>query len=231
MELEPSLASELHTGHRRRLLERYIAAGMEAFSDVEVLEFLLSYAISRRDVSPLAHSLLREFGSLYQVFAATPDQLTRVPGVGLRTAALLRFCFDTWGRCENSRHGAAVVFRNMGEIGQFLINKAMGRREETAWLLSMDGKSRLLDCRVLCTGAVNSVNLPFRKLVEAAIMTNATSVVLAHNHFTGSIIPSPEDIRYTRDAADALKMMDVILLDHLIIAGRDYLSMRLSKLL
>ena len=104
-------------------------------------------------------------------------------------------------------------------------------REERAWLLSLDAKCKLIECRELCRGAVNAVNLPFRKLVEAALLANASSVVLAHNHTTGTMIPSLEDVEFTRDARRALQLVDVILNDHFILCDGSYLSMRASHMM
>lgn len=231
MEEEKKRTEELHAGHRKRLLESYLKNGIEAFSDVEVLEFLLGYGIARRDVNPLAHRLLDEFGNLHRVFEAPVSQLTRVPGVGPRSAALIRFAAELWGRCESSRVSKEVVLRSTKDIGRYLLARADGLREERAWLLSLDARCRVIECRELCRGAVNSVNLPYRKLVEAALLANASSVVLAHNHTTGTMIPSLEDLEYTRGAGRALQTVDVVLADHILLGGRSYLSMNASGMM
>lgn len=221
----------IHAGHRQRMLETFLENGLDAFSDVEALEFLLSYAILRRDVNPLAHALLEEFGSLHRVFEAPEAQLERVPGVGPRTAALLRVVFALQGRCEQSRFGKEVYLRSTRDIGKYLLAKASGLREERAWLLSLDAKCKLIECREVCRGSVNAVNLPFRKLVEAALLANASSAVLAHNHTTGAMIPSLQDLEYTRGAARALSMVDVRLNDHMVVGESNYISMRSSGML
>ena len=231
MEAEQKREEAYYLGHRKRLMERFSNAGLGAFSDAEALELLLSYALPRRDVKPLAYRLLEEFGGLHRVFQATPEKLTRIPGIGPRAAALITLSAQLWTRCEEAKLAQGVYFRSIKEIGNYLLLKAADRREEAAWLVCLDAKSKLLDCRLLCTGAVNSVNVPFRKLVETALMANATSVILAHNHTTGTILPSVEDIRYTRDAKDTLHLVDVILADHLILGERGWLSMRDSGML
>lgn len=230
MEAESKTAS-LHEGHRRRMLETYLNNGVNAFSDYEVLEFLLSYALSRRDVNPLAHRLLEEFGDLHRVFSAPISQLQRVAGVGPRTAALLHLVYELWSRCETNRIANQRFLRSTAEIGRYLTARNDGKREERAWLLSLDARCRLLECRELCRGAVNAVNLPYRKVVEAALLANATSVVLAHSHTNGSMLPSREDIEYTRGVRRALELVDVILADHMILSERSYLSMKASSML
>lgn len=228
MKPEREEPAQLHAEHRKRLTEVFLRTGLEGFSDVEALEYLLTFSIPRRDVNPLAHRLLHEFGSLHRVFEAPPAQLTRVAGVGPRTAALIRLTAELWSRSERSRTGGRVRLRSTGELGRYLSALTDGSREERAWLLSLDANCCLLECRELCRGAVNAVNLPFRKLVETALLANASSVVLAHNHTNGNLIPSLADISYTRDAARALALVDVVLADHFVIGGRSYVSMRSS---
>lgn len=224
-------AGSLHEGHRKRMLDTFMRSGLDAFSDVEVLEFLLFYSISRRDVNPLAHALLQEFGSLHRVLDAPQEQLLRVPGVGERTAALFRLVATLWARTEQSRFSGEVYLRSSTEIGSYLVAQTESFREERAWLLSMDAKCKLIEFRELCRGAVNSVNLPFRKIAETALLANASTVVLAHNHTTGTTIPSPEDLEYTQEVSRVLRLMDISLGDHFILCGRSYLSLRTSGMI
>lgn len=221
----------IHSGHRARLLETYFTTGINSLSDVEALELMLGYAIARRDVNPLAHRLLDEFGSLHRVFEAPIEKLRLVSGVGPRTAALIRLTADLWSRCERSRLTDQLFLRSTGEIGRYLVARTDGVGEERAWLLSLDARCRVIECRELCRGAVNSVNLPFRRVVEAALLANASTVVLAHNHTSGTLLPSLEDVEYTRQIAQALELVDVSLSDHFILGERNYISMKASGML
>ena len=220
-----------HSGHRARLLETYYAAGLAGFSDVEALELLLSFAIARRDVNPLAHRLLEEFGSLHRIFEVPADQLCLVPGVGPRTAALIRLSAELWGRCERSKLSDQLFLRGTGDMGRYLTARIDGVTEERAWLLCMDARCRVIECRELCRGALNSVNLPYRRVVEAALLANASTVVLAHNHTSGTLLPSLEDLEYTKQISRALEMVDVSLSDHFILGERNYLSMKASGMM
>ena len=224
-------AENIHAGHRGRMLESYLRTGLDAFSDVEALELLLGYAIARRDVNPIAHALLREFGDLNRVLNAAIQQLVRIPGIGERTAALLHLVTELWGRSETSRYGKSIFLRSALDIGQYLKPRSIGLLEERAWLLSLDAKQMLIECRELCRGSINAANLPYRKLVETALLANAFSVVLAHNHVSSTILPSFEDVEYTRGARRALRLVDVELTDHFILCDGNYLSMRLSNMM
>lgn len=231
MEEQKKKLDMLHAGHRQRLLNSYLRNGLDGLSDVEVLELLLGYAIPRQDVNPLARTLLREFGDMHRVLNAPISQLVMVPGIGERTAVLIRLVSELWSKSENGRFNKHIILRSIGEIGAYLAPRSIGLHEERAWLLSLDAKCKVIECRELCQGAVNAINLPFRKLVETAILAKATSVVLAHSHTSGTMIPSLADLEYTRDAYRALLLVDVHLVDHYILSDGHYLSMRASHML
>lgn len=224
-------AENLHSGHRQRMLEAYLNNGMSGFSDVEVLEFLLAYAIPRVDTNVIAHRLLNEFGTLYQVFEAPVELLKQVKGVGPRAAVLIHFTAALWNRTEESRFRSERYLRNTKDIGNFLVAKIGSLREERTFMISLDNNCKLLDFREMTRGSIASVNLPFRMILQTALMVNASSVVLAHNHIGESCVPSAEDLEYTRTIRDSLKRVDIVLADHFIIAERSYLSMKYSGML
>lgn len=221
----------LHAGHRRRMLETYLKNGISGFSDVEVLEFLLCYAIPRMNTNVIAHRLLNEFGSLHQVLEAPIELLMQVKGVGVRAATLIQFTFVLWNRSEESRLKSERYLRNTKEIGAFLLSKIGHLREEHTFLISLDNNCKLVDFRELTAGSIASVNLPFRMILQTALMVNASSVVLVHNHVGENCIPSADDLEYTRRIRDALKQVDIILADHFIVSDRTYLSMKASRML
>lgn len=230
--MEPEKDRELsHSGHRARMLESFRAAGLEGFSDVEALELLLCYAIPRQDVNPLAHRLLERCGSLHRVFETPAEKLAQIPGIGARTAALIRLTAELWGRCERSRLSGQLFLRSTADLGRYLTARTNGVTEERAWLLCLDARCRVIECRELCRGALNSANLPFRRVVEAALLANATTVVLAHNHTSGTLLPSLEDLEYTKQVSRALELVEVSLSDHFILGEQNYISMKASGMM
>ena len=222
---------ELHRGHRERMLQTYLKNGLEGVSDIQILEFLLGYAISRRDTNPIAHRLLDEFGNLNLVLRAPVERLEKVKGMGQRTAAFLHLLPEVWSRCEQIRNAGDRYFRTIPEAGRFLTSRLSLFREERAFLLSLDARCKLLDFRELTRGQVNAVNLPYRKVAEAALMANATSVILAHNHTSGDPMPSMEDISYTAALARILDALGICLTDHIVVSDENFVSMRNSGML
>ena len=223
------LASEnIHAGHRQRLLESYCSAGLSGLSHVETLELLLTFAIPRRDVNELAHRLLDRFGSFHNVLETPIDALQQVEGMTRRAAVLLQLIPEVWGMYDVSRNELHMVCDSTEAWSRALLPRFRGAREECAWLLCLDAKYKYLDCKQLSVGSVNSLSMSVRRVVETAMAVNASVVVLAHNHTSGVALPSREDVETTRRLDAALKLVDVYLADHLIVANEDFVSLRES---
>lgn len=220
--------TSLHKGHRERLKNRFLENGLDDFTDIQVLELLLFYVIPRRDTNPIAHRLLNRFGSLAQVLEAPVEELKKVDGVG-QEAALFLNMIPAAGRyymVDKTMH--CRVLRTIDQCGEYLMPFFFGKKVETVFLLCLDAKCKVLCCKEVGEGSVNSAGISIRKIVETALSANATSVVLAHNHPSGIAIPSPDDIQTTEQLAIALQAVDVHLVDHIVVADDDYVSMTLS---
>lgn len=215
----------MHEGHRERLKKQFREGGLENFSDFQILELLLFYIIPRRDTNPIAHALINQFGSLYQVLEAPVDELEKVEGIGPNAALLLSLITAVARAYMLDRTEKQFSLNTIEECCEYLKYSFVGKREEVVYLLCLDAKCRFLGCREVGRGSVNSANVPIRRIVEIAMGMNATSVILAHNHPSGDARPSPEDIGTTRRVAAALNMVDVILVDHIIVADDDYVSL------
>ena len=215
----------LHDGHRDRLRKRYMAEGLDHFTEVQVLELMLFYCIPRKDTNELAHRLLERFGSLSQVLDTRQEDLMQVEGIG-ENAALFLSLFPSVARYYDTNQASRVtVLKDVDECGKYLLGYFKNRINETVFLLCLDAKRKVLCCQMVGDGSVNSAGVPIRRVVEMALAANATTVVLAHNHPSGLALPSREDVMTTRRLAAALDGVDVILADHLVIADGDYVSM------
>mgnify|MGYP003291329837 CR=1 FL=1 len=216
----------IHQGHRQRLKERFRKEGLEHFSDIQVLELLLFYSVPRRDTNPLAHELLDTFGSLRGVLEANPDDLASVKGMGEGSAQLLALIPQLLKRYLASTQGKEEILDTTMACGRYLVPHFFLAREELVYLLCLDAKCKLLDCRMLQSGTVNNVGISVRKIMEVALRMGATSVILAHNHTSGIALPSQEDRDTTRRLWTALNAAGITLADHIIVAGDDFVSMQ-----
>ena len=219
----------IHKDHRRRVKNRFLGEGMDHFDEIHALELLLFYAIPQGDVNPLAHRLLDHFGGLHQVLIAPPEQLMQVAGVGEHTAILLGLVKGISQKYLIDHEGSDLSLNTMEACGKYLKNHFVGRRDEVVMLLCLDAKRTVLCCRIVSEGSVNTAEVSVRTVVEAALSVNATTVVLAHNHPSGLALPSMEDILTTRRMAVALDAVGIVLEDHIVVAGRDYVSLRESN--
>ena len=215
----------MHDGHRDRLKQRFLEEGLDHFSEVQVLEILLFYCIPRQDTNPLAHRLLEHFGSLSQVLEAPAEELQKVPGIGANAALYLSLVTAASRYYQVNRAMQQKVLNTIDKCGQYLLPFFVGRRNETVYMLCLDAKCKLLCCKEISEGSVNAAGISTRKVVEVALASNASTVVLAHNHPSGLAVPSDADVHTTYRVSAALDMVGVILADHIIVSDDDFVSL------
>lgn len=217
-----------HSGHRDRLKQRFLEQGLDGFTDIQVLELLLFYAIPRRDTNVLAHALLDRFGSLSQVLEAEASELQSVPGISAHSATLLALVTQLARAYQVSCANRMEILDSLDACGAYLLPRFFGRARETVFLLCLDAKCKVLCCKEIGEGSINSASISVRKVVETALQAKASSVVLAHNHPSGVALPSLEDQVTTKRIYAALQLVDVVLADHIVVADGDYVSMAQS---
>ena len=125
-----------------------------------------------------------------------------------------------------SRCQTELRLNDSAAIGKYLLPYFYGVKDEVVYLLSLDAAGKVLNCRMLGHGSVNSANVPARRMVQEALTCNASAVVLAHNHPSGIAIPSREDIQLTHRLKEAFDVLDIMLIDHIVVADDDYVSLR-----
>lgn len=205
--------------------------GLDAFADHEVLELLLYYAIPRRDTNPVAHRLMERFGSLDGVFSATVEELEEVEGVGKNAATLLALWMPLYRRVRTKPKAKETVLNSTEQAGQYFMDLFFGMRREELYEACLDAKGKLLACCRIAEGGVDAVNISTRRLVENALKCGASAVILAHNHPSGIALPSPDDNTTTLAVWDALRAVGIPLIDHIIVADEDYVSLHDNGLL
>ena len=214
----------LHDGHRARMKEKFLEQGLEIFSDHEVLELLLYYAIPRRNTNETAHLLLQRFGTLKNVLKADVRELQDVPGVGRNAATLLKLLYAV-GRRLNQPVLPETPIRTGEQAGEIFAHLLDEERREVLYLMCLDGKGKVLSCQAVAEGGTNVTAVSVRQVVDVALRSGASGVVLAHNHPSGVALPSRADQFMTRQVADALRPLGIRLLDHIVVADGDYVSM------
>lgn len=215
----------IHAGHRERLRERFRTAGLQSFSEHEVLELLLTFAIPQKDVNPLAHELIARFGRLSHVLEADEAELLRVPGVGKNAAALLNMMPQLMRCYRKSALGERPVIVNFADARDYCMPLFLGAQQEHAYLICLDQSGRVLHPALLHTGTVDEVMLYPRLVVETALRHHAHAVLLAHNHPGGTAYASQADQETTLRLGAVLSQIGIRLVDHLIVADGHVHSM------
>lgn len=220
--------SQLHGGHRERLRKRLEHDGIDGFQPHEILELILFYSIPRLDTNPIAHRLLEHFGSLSAVLEAPRNELLKIKGIGEGSATLLSMIPQLTKRYLVDKNAAGIVLDSSQKLGEFIMPYFIGSNNEKFYLICLDKKRKLLNCSLLAQGAIGRVSVDMRLICKTALDCCASSVVLAHNHTQGFALPSADDIRVTGKVVEALKIISVDVIDHIIVARDDFVSLAQS---
>jgi DNA repair protein RadC len=215
----------LHDGHRERVREKYREHGLKALTDHEVLEMLLYYVIPRKNTNPTGHLLLDTFGSIAGVFAASENELLRVPGIGKEAVLFLKSQHELLLRYQKGFHEKKTDFKSHKACIEYVCEKMRYLLTEEVHLLCLDSGMNFIKYIPLFKGSVNATDVRIRELTSKTLEANASAVVLAHNHTSGVLHPSPDDIILTETVMTALRYQSVDLVDHLIVTPNGFLSL------
>jgi|GEM_PF-106254 len=234
--------SELHKAHRAKLRKRYIEEGFENFQKHNVLEMLLFYALPRVDTNEIAHRLLNRYhGNISEVLGADVKSLMKVGGVGENAAVLLSMIPQVFRMYREELMERKGIF-GRSDIEQYIANRFTSEPVERVLIACLDNRWNLLgdefvcvegvkklDCEFVSTGSVNFSSVDRRAILEVCLRYNATAAIIAHNHPRGSALPSRDDLNTTVEVRRALDVIGVRLIDHLIVAREDYVSLSCSR--
>ncbi len=212
-------------GHRRRLRERFLRAGLDGLLDYESIELLLTYAILRSDVKPPAKLLLEEFGSIEKVLDAPAADLLECKGVGPSAVTLILLVRQLCTKYLEQKVRGVDVFDSTSKVVDFLRMKLGGGRKETCIVLFLNAQNHLIDYEIY-PGTVDRASIYAREVAEKALLYRACGVILAHNHPSGVCDPSPADLQLTRKLKAALELLTIELCDHIIVTPSAYRSLR-----
>ena len=215
-------------GHRDRLRDRYLKEGMDSLQDYEVLELLLQFAIPYRDTKGEAKQLIDHFGSLPEVLDASYDEIldANIPRVKDVAATLITLVKGAENRYHKSKGRELTHIRSTLDAGKVCCSMYHNQSDESVRILCLNARGKIVKREEIAKGDVNAVHFPVRKIMETAVLSKAVSVILTHNHPGGTLSPSREDLDATEAAKAALGTIGVRLLDHLIVSGEDYYSLR-----
>ena len=225
------MEESVHSGHRERVRQDFLKNGFnEDTPPHKIIEMLLFYSIPRKDTNVTAHELLNRFGSIAGIIDAPVEQLVKVPGVSTNTAALIKLIMPVARRYLTDKSANVDKYTNIDDICRYLMSRYVGFNKEVFSVTSFSGSGRMLGFDILSTGSISEVNISTREVIETVLKRQAVCAIIAHNHPGGVAVPSKDDVDVTENIKNALNHISVRLLDHIVIAGDDYVSMAQSRI-
>jgi DNA repair protein RadC len=210
------------TGHRGRLRDRFLESGIDGLSNIEILELLLSFGTPRSDCKEAATELLKEYGSFSKVLDAPGGSLLKIKGIGPKNSFALQFIQAVASHYLKDRIRGKRYLHSSKEVADYLIHSMRGLKIEVLTVLFLDSSHAIIDTEIVAEGTLNVNTIYPREIIKRAMDYHAAALILAHNHPSGSLIPSPQDIKLTKTLFLLCTCMQVQLLDHLIIGDGTY---------
>jgi DNA repair protein RadC len=217
-------------GHRARLRQRLLEGGGDALLDHELVEYLLTLAIPRRDTKPLAKQLISSFGGLGALLEAPPEVLRR-EGLSEGVIGALAIARATALRLLETRTEGRPILSSWDALGDYLQAAMSHSSVEEVRVLFLNAKNVLIANEAMWRGSVDEAAVHVREVIARAIALGATAIILVHNHPSGDPTPSQQDIRLTRDIVDAGRHMKITVHDHVIVGVQGRSSMRAMGLM
>lgn len=219
------------SGHRQRLRERFLNAGLQGFHDYEVIELLLTLGTSRRDCKQAAKDALKKFGSLNAVLEADPKELQAINGIGPNNVFGLKLTQTVARRYLADRIIGKNIVTSSDEVLDYLKHNLRDKNQEIFSVIYLNGRNEIIGMEELFYGSLTTSAVYPREVVKKVLKQNAAAVIFVHNPPSGNLNPSEEDIKITKKLKDAVATIGVKVHDHLIIAGNNYYSFADNNLL
>jgi DNA repair protein RadC len=217
--------NQVQENYKDYLQQRFIENGLEYFDTCEILELLLTSSKSSGDVKQVAHKLINEFGSLVNLFDASPICIAQNCCVELNVAIILSMIPDLARFYLKNKYTCEVqILNSTKKIGNYAITLLAGRSIEYFYVICLDAQKKLLKTALLSSGTIDETVVYPRDVVEISLKHKATNIILVHNHPGSSFLPSSEDLFVTKKIKNLLQQLDINVLDHIIVAGNQYYS-------
>jgi DNA repair protein RadC len=219
-------AAPHYLGHRERLRDRFRKGGAEALAEYELLELILFRALPRRDVKPLAKSLIARFGSFAEAISARPERLREIEGLGESAIVDLKI-IEAAAKClAKSSIAKRVSLSSFSAVVDYCRTAMAFLDHEEFRVLFLDKKNQLLADEVQGVGTVDHAPVYPREIMRRALELSACAIILVHNHPSGDPQPSTEDIQLTHQIIAVGKPLKVVVHDHLIIGKHGHVSLK-----
>lgn len=228
------MAQHYASGHRERLKQKFNNKNsLDEFEDHEILELLLFYSIPQKNTNEIAHELIKKFNSFHRVFDAPLEELVKINGISVHTATFIKLLPHLCSKYYSSKslYSGDEIGKIKTSIYNRLISEYISQTNEIMYVICLDSSYNILRFEKISEGTNNSVNIFTKKIVETAILTRASIVIISHNHPSGIPSPSRADCIATKYLHSALSLLSIDLVDHIIVSGTDFFSMASANII
>jgi DNA repair protein RadC len=218
-------------GHRTRIKERFLKSPRGTFSELELLEMILFWSIPRKDVKPIAKTLIKSFGNLTGIVNANYDKLINTKELSHHTIINILLLKEI---LEKILHGEIIkknILSSWSALIDYLKVSMGASKTEQFRILFLNKKNILLADEVQPYGTVDQTPIYPREVVKRALFYEASAIILVHNHPSGNPTPSGADIAVTKQIMEACKTVNISIHDHVIVTNKDIYSFKSNLLL
>ncbi len=212
-------------GHRKRLREKFIEAGLDGFLDYEIIELLLTLGTPRKDCKPMAKEAIKKFKNLKGALDADITELITIKGIGRSSALGLILFKAIYERYSKEKISPKILLNSPKLVAEYLQSKIGSKKEEHFTILYFDTRNKLIN-EEISVGTLNSSLVHPREVFKKAIKENVAQIIISHNHPSEDYRPSQEDISTTNRLVEAGKLVGISILDHLIVTSDEYFSFK-----
>jgi len=218
-------------GHRKRLRQRFLQSGLEGFLDYEIIELLLTLGTPRKDCKSIAKKVINKFKSLNAVLDATPNELQEIKGIGPNNIYGFKLFQAISEHYSKIKIPTKISLTSPTAVAKYLKEKYGKEKKEHFITIMLDSGNNLIDIKEISVGILDSSLVHPREVFEPAIRQLAAHIILAHNHPSGSIEPSMEDLRITQRLVSVGEITGIDVVDHIIVSSEGFVSLKEKKLL
>ncbi len=215
--------------------ERLVKYGVESLSLQELLSLIFGRGVKGESVMDLSRKIIGTFGSLDKLSQTSVEELKFFRGLGLAKACQLKACFEIAKRLmneeENMKADKNTVIKSPSDIFPLLKEKINNFNKEHFIVTSLDSRNKIISIDIISIGTLNSSLIHPRETFEIAIKNHAAGIIICHNHPSGELKPSEDDLIVTNNLIRSGQLLGIEIADHLIISKKNYFSFKEKKII
>lgn len=229
--IKKSFGKSIHDGHRGRLRDRFLQSGLDGFLDYEIVELLLTLGTPRKDCKQMAKAAIKQFNGLRGVLDASLDDLQTIEGIGPSNAFGIKLFQAIAERYAKEKIPTRQSLASPHQVAEYLIEKIGKEKQEHFIVLLLDAQNNLISIQDVSVGTLTEALAHPREIFAPALKQLAANIIIAHNHPSGDLEPSDEDLRLTQRLVSVGGITGISVLDHFIVSSRGHISLKEKGLL